>query len=104
MARKHANQESEFVRKIKKFFLSAFVVITFIVYFIHERNTNAAAVSPVNAATNPSAVITAASPSVAPTATAPIQATGYKNGTYTGPVCLLSLNNKGASFLPMVCP
>ena len=95
MARKQSNQESDFVRKIKKFFLSAFVVLTLIVYFIHDRNTNAAAVSPVNAATNPSAVITAASPStantatspsVAPTATAPAQATGYKNGTYTGPV------------------
>ena len=104
MAQKQVNQESEFVRKSKKFFLSAFVVITFIAYFLHERNTNAAAASPVNSATNPSAVHTAAnqgtantatspnpantatSPSVAPAATAPAQTTGYKNGTYTGPV------------------
>ena len=104
MARKQPNQESQFVRQIKKFFLSAFVVITFIAYFFHERNTNVAAASPVNTAssptaqdttanqgtantaTSPAAANTATNPGTAATATNPPQATGYKNGTYTGPV------------------
>ena len=70
MARKQPNQESDFVRQVKKFFLSAFVVITFIAYFLHERNTNVAAASPVNTATVPSAVNTAANQCTANTATA----------------------------------
>jgi uncharacterized protein with FMN-binding domain len=86
MARKQPNQESQFVRQIKKFFLSAFVVITFIAYFLHERNTNVAAASPVNTATSPTAQDTTANQGTASTATNPPQATGYKNGTYTGPV------------------
>jgi len=94
MARKQANQESDFVRKLKKFFLSAFVIITFIAYFLHQRNTNVAAASPTNSSTSPNALDSTSnqgtannttSPSGATTATAPAQATGYKNGTYTGP-------------------
>jgi uncharacterized protein with FMN-binding domain len=102
MARKQPNQESDFVRQVKKFFLSAFVVITFIAYFFHERNTNVAA-SPLNTATipgvvnnptnasttnsptDPNAANTATNPAIAPTPSAAPQATGYKNGTYTGP-------------------
>jgi uncharacterized protein with FMN-binding domain len=104
MARKQPNQDSNFVRSIKKFFLSAFVVITFIAYFLHERTTNVAA-SPVNTtattgavdsaptapaaantATDPAAASTATNPSLAPTATLPPQAAGFKDGTFTGPV------------------
>ena len=103
MARKQPNQESDFVRSIKKFFLSAFVVITFLAYFLHERNTVAAA-SPLNTSTStgalntasnpgtsntasdPNAANTATNPTAAPAATLPPQATGFKNGTFTGPV------------------
>jgi len=105
MARKQPNQESDFVRSIKKFFLSAFVVITFIAYFLHQRGANVAAASPANTtatttgsvnttftgspadtASAPATVNTATNPPVAPTALQPTQATGYKNGTFTGPV------------------
>jgi uncharacterized protein with FMN-binding domain len=95
MARRQPNQESDFVRSTKKFFLSAFVVITFIAYFLHERNTNVAAASPLNTSTStgalnnasdPYAANTATNPPTAPTATLPPQATGFKNGTFTGPV------------------
>jgi len=93
MARKQSNQESDFVRQVKKFFLSAFVVITFIAYFFHERNVNAAPVSPVNTTTSPSTQDTTANQgtantanSAAPIGAQPIQATSFKNGTFTGPV------------------
>jgi len=103
MARKQPNLESDFVRQVKKFFLSAFVVITFIAYFLHERNINVAA-SPLNTATvpgavnnptnatttnaptDPNAATATTNPASAPTASAASQATGYKNGTFTGPV------------------
>jgi uncharacterized protein with FMN-binding domain len=104
MARRQPNQESNFVRQVKKFFLSAFVVITFLAYFLHEKGTNVAAASPAstattnaavnsannpataNTATAPNAANTATNPPTAPTASAAPQATGYKNGTFTGPV------------------
>ena len=104
MARKQPNQESDFVRSIKKFFLSAFVVITFLAYFLHERNTNVAAASPLNTSTStgalntasnpgtsnatsdPNAANTATNPPAVPAATLPPQPTGFKNGTFTGPV------------------
>ena len=104
MARKQPNQESDFVRSFKKFFLSAFVVITFVAYFLHEKGTNVAAASPVttattnaavntatntatsNTVTDPKAANTATNPPTAPTATQSPQVSGYKNGTFTGPV------------------
>ena len=94
MARKQPNQESDFVRQVKKFFLSAFVVITFIAYFLHQRGTNVAAASPVatapstttvNSPATATSANTATNPILAPTATQPPQASGYKNGTFTGP-------------------
>ena len=108
MSLKQPNQESEFTRQIKKFSLSAFVVITFIAYFLHERGTNAAAASPLitpagpvavdtptdqtsagqtssNASTSP-ALVTATPPPVAPTVSSAPQAAGYKSGTFVGPV------------------
>jgi uncharacterized protein with FMN-binding domain len=101
MARRQPNQESSFIRQVKKFFLSAFVVITFLAYFLHERGTNVAAApatsatgtGAVNTATDPSTANTSTNPSAntatnppAPTASQPPQAAGYKNGTYNGPV------------------
>ncbi len=102
MARRQPTQELNFIRQVKKFFLSAFVVITFIAYFLHEKGTNVAAASPVTSPTGTGAVNTATDPSTtntaantasntatnppAPTATLPPQASSYKNGTFTGPV------------------
>jgi uncharacterized protein with FMN-binding domain len=96
MARKQNNQESDFVRQVKKFFLSAFVVITFIAYFFHQRNVNAAPASPVNTgassnsqdttANQGTANNTSSSSGSAPITTQPPQAAGFKNGTFTGPV------------------
>ena len=96
MARRQSNQESDFARQVKKFFLSAFVVITFIAYFFHQRNVNAAPASPVNTGTSPNSQDTTAnqgtanntssSSGAAPTTTQPPQTAGFKNGTFTGPV------------------
>jgi uncharacterized protein with FMN-binding domain len=91
MARKHTHPESEFVRKLKKFFLSAFVVITFLAYFLHERGANAVAASPVNTSATTNSVNTAsnagpANPVANPAGPLPAsQSAGYKNGTFTGP-------------------
>jgi uncharacterized protein with FMN-binding domain len=77
MSRKQATQTPDFVRKIKEFFLSAFVVLTFLAYIIHERSTNSASASNTsNTTANNGAV---------PTVTAQTQGVAYKNGTYTGP-------------------
>ena len=90
MARRQTNQESDFVRQVKKFFLSAFVVVTFIAYFFHERNVNAAPASQGNTGTSPSTQDTTANQGTANTTSsasaAPLQPTSFKNGTYTGPV------------------
>jgi len=76
MSRKQTNQPSDFVQKIKKFFLSAFVVLTFLAYFLHERSTNSSNASTSNAVANTSAV---------PTVIATSPGVVFKNGTYTGP-------------------
>lgn len=98
MSRNRSNSTSAFNQAIKKFFLSAFVVIAFIAYAIHERLTNSSGGSP-SASTAPSsgtgadaagssAVNSASnSPTQVPAPTNPPASTasGYKNGTYTGP-------------------
>jgi len=76
MSSNQSTQGSGFVGAIKKFFLSAFVIITFVAYILHERHTNVAASSP-NGSVSGNAVL--------PTVTAASQAGIYKNGTYTGP-------------------
>ncbi len=109
MSRKQRTQAPDFVQKIKRFFLSAFVIFTFLAYFLHERYTNSANASASNnaantsavptliatssantsasnTATNPSANNTATNPSAAPTVVATSPAVAFKNGTYTGPV------------------
>ncbi|MGB8214888.1 MAG: FMN-binding protein [Anaerolineales bacterium] len=102
MARNQTNQGSGFIQSIKKFTLSAFVVITFIAYYIHERQTNPANAGNGNTAANISETPTvAAQTAPAPTGSVPTESapagntptlatvpagTGYKNGTYTGPV------------------
>ncbi len=75
MSRKPATQTSSIIQKFKKFFLSAFVIFTFIAYLFHERSTNS-----VSASTGS----TTASSNGVQTAAATVQGT-YRNGTYTGP-------------------
>ncbi len=109
MNNKKANQGSDPLRGIKKFFLSAFVVLTFIAYYFHERNTNPAITGAANTAANTGLVPTAGDPNNAaastgnntntsaatsgnntnanavPTAAVASQVGLYKNGTFTGP-------------------
>ena len=77
MSRKQSSQASGFAGNIKKFFLSAFVIVAFIAYFFHEKFTSQASAS-------------ANSGNPAPTSSATQTAAGssqgaYKNGTFTGP-------------------
>jgi uncharacterized protein with FMN-binding domain len=106
MSRNRSNSSSNFSQTVKKFFLSAFVVFAFIAYAIHERLTNSSAGSTASAAPTSGASVDAsgssagapasnaasnapASNSSAPQAPAPSSgsstASGYKNGTFTGP-------------------
>jgi uncharacterized protein with FMN-binding domain len=78
MTRKQSTQTSSFSQKIKKFLLSAFVILTFVIYLIHERH-----ITPANTGTN---TTTATDPNAVPTVAAQAQPGAYKNGTYTGPV------------------
>ncbi len=80
---------SNFSRAIQKFFLSAFVVLSFAAYAIQQHLTvsdsqSLAAADPPN--TQPSQVVAEA---FQPTATSPIPSSTpdglYKNGTFTGP-------------------
>jgi uncharacterized protein with FMN-binding domain len=77
MSRKQPS--SGFARNTKKFFLSAFVVLTFIAYFFHEKLTSQASASANTGNTN-----TAVTPSTNQT-TAGTSLGTYKNGTFTGP-------------------
>jgi uncharacterized protein with FMN-binding domain len=94
MSSKRGTRDTDFLQSIKKFFLSAFVVISFVAYLFHERNTNSTNVSAGNFAPNTSAVPTltfsassntATNTNAFPTVVMPSQATTYKNGTYNGP-------------------
>ena len=76
MNSKKAKHGSDPLQGIKKFFLSAFVILTFMAYYFHERNTNPATANTNNTTANTGSV---------PTAAAASQAGFYKNGTYTGP-------------------
>lgn len=115
---KHGRKQNSFVRVVKKFFYTAFVAVTFVLYALQNRganaltsasNTNITAPPPSSAAvaqgetstntpaaaptdTTAAAAPTAAPPTAAPspaTATsqppAPANASGYRDGTYTGP-------------------
>ena len=98
MSRNQFRLPSDPYRAVKKFFLSAFVVVTFVAYVIYERLTRPD--SPLSS-TSPSVTITAAPPELTPFATtvgnspsasfiqptsAPQKSSAYKNGTYQGEV------------------
>jgi len=110
---KNQSQSSNLGQIVKKFFLSSFVVFTFIAYVVHQRFTNPD--SALNPTATPSSIValqgdssagaisspTAQQPSDTPASTIPpapaqqpkarIQSSGasnqgvYKDGTYTGP-------------------
>ncbi len=82
MSRRQRGQPSGSGRGVRKFFLSAFVVLTFIAYLIHERNAIPASASsnnPSQGFNNPGSVATQT------TGHTSAQGGSYKNGTYTGP-------------------
>jgi uncharacterized protein with FMN-binding domain len=110
MSLNQPRQTSRFVRAVRKFFVSGFVVFSFVAYAIHEHFTAAGGVSsatlptpialvtqtlptaiPATAA-QPTAAPTAPAteppvpPTAAPTAPAPIARSGYRDGEYAGPV------------------
>ena len=112
---KHRSKQNPIIRVVKKFFYSAFVTVTFILYALENRGANAlASVSSTGIASQPSSGFTvsqgetstntvtaspaetattaptpAASATSAATATSqpptPTNASGYQDGTYIGP-------------------
>ncbi len=77
------NRSNTFVRVVKRFFLSAFVVVTFIAYALEKK-----ASPQETAATIPTAGVQPALTATAPvpsTGGNPVASSGYKDGTYTGP-------------------
>ena len=81
-----ANQRSDPLRGIKKFLLSAFVILTFIAYYFHERNANPANPGASNTSANGGSVPAANNTNTSGVpAAAASQAGLYKNGTFTGP-------------------
>jgi uncharacterized protein with FMN-binding domain len=97
MSRNRSNSNFNFNQAIKKFFLSAFVVLAFIAYAIHERltNSNAGSSSASAVPTSGAGLDATGSSAGAPASNSPSQssasssgsstASGYKDGTYTGP-------------------
>ncbi len=75
---------------IRKFFLSAFVVISFIAYALEKQLSAPVTAAEAPALPAPTAVNTAVAPTTPPTvpSTAPVApnpSSAYKDGTYTGP-------------------
>jgi uncharacterized protein with FMN-binding domain len=105
MSKNQPRQPSQFIRTIRKFFVSSFVVFSFVAYALHEHFTAPTGVSsaalptpialvtqalptaaPFARATEPPVPPTAVQPTVAPPTVAPIARGGYKDGEYAGPV------------------
>ena len=73
---------------INKFFLSAFVVIAFIAYAIHQRLTNSSLTADTSSSSTPAGLADSqqqTSASGLNTVSQSGSSTAYKNGTYTGP-------------------
>ncbi len=86
---KHRSAQNGFVRAVKKFFLSAFVIFTFAAYALENHatagGTSTAAAGP-STGRAPAPVAAAPAAGVTPTNAAPSTTnSGYKDGTYTGP-------------------
>lgn len=95
MAKNQYQHTFSFARVVKKFFLSSFVVLTFIVYVVQQRFTkpdsalsptpaNSGIVAPLTSSSNGAAPTSSAEPTLAiqPSAT---PRGAYKDGVYTGP-------------------
>ncbi len=75
------NKPNSFLRFVKRFFLSAFAVVTFIAYALEKKVSPQATIPAAGA----QAAVTAPAPIPATGATAaPTASSGYKDGTYTG--------------------
>jgi uncharacterized protein with FMN-binding domain len=106
---KNRNRQDRFVRAVKKFLLSAFVVVSFAGYALESRITAGGAVptpgiaAPAGATAIAGGTISGMAPSSAPvapaagqTAIGPAPSTpgsGYKDGTYIGPVVDVNWGN-----------
>ena len=105
MSNNQPRQISRFERAVRKFFVSGFVVFSFVAYAFHEHFTapaggsSAAVPTPIALvtqaqptapppprATEPPAPTVAPQPTAAPPTQAPIAQGGYKDGEYAGPV------------------
>ena len=98
MSKNHSQQSFDLGHMLKKFFLSSFVVITFVAYVVHQRFTHPdSALSPI---ATPSSIVaplgdsfsgTVSNSAAQPTALSQSSAAAnsnlglYKDGTYTGP-------------------
>src|SRR5258708_7010062 len=69
MSKNQPRQPSQFIRTIRKFFVSGFVVFSFVAYALHEHFTAPTGVSSA-ALPTPSALVTQALPTAAPFARA----------------------------------
>jgi len=91
MSRNQPQQSFDIGQIIKKFFLSSFVVITFVAYVVHQRFTNPdSALNPTatpSSITSPLGNSSSGAIQSAPNAQASVlsNASLYKDGTYTGP-------------------
>ena len=86
MANKRNAPPSGFTQGLKKFFLSAFVVFSFIAYVLHQRRPAAAASNVIPPTGSTQATDTAVPAQGGQVPNPPTQAgTAYKDGTYTGP-------------------
>lgn len=88
------NRPNTFIRIVKRFFISAFVVVTFIAYALEKKVSPQATASAIPTAGAQPAItattavpvtgITAPATTVPPAPTAPVSGSGYRDGTYTG--------------------
>ena len=97
MSKGQSQSQLNFSRAIKKFFLSSFVVFTFVAYVIHQRLTNpdstinVGRTNPNLAAAAPAFVVVTGAPlptdaaPQAPATPTPYPIGAFKDGTFTGP-------------------
>lgn len=91
MTNQKTSKSSRFVQFLKQFFLSAFLVLTFVAYVIHEKFGGKAAAASSVPPSNPPVAASGSgenvigSPNSTSTAPASPLVGQYKNGTFTGP-------------------
>ena len=106
------NKHNSFARTINKILFSAFVVFSFIGYALENRRTDVKGLSQTNEVAIPTNAGTITTATESPTSTAaasetavpvpeatatdlpvPVTSSGYKDGTYTGPVIDVNVGN-----------